>query len=346
MNPRVNITSSVLRDKITLQEYDEAGALQTDCALLHTVGSSYSIYAIDANGRMMSEDTGRNNGSYHRDSDFRNTDRMQVYYKGSPYHYDVKTQTYTLNGINVIDEATIKALDYNRRIALGELTPSMSSTVWDYYILETGEHPKAIKVHKNDKRVVEATEEEAQKMLDTINKEAEARVREEAAKKQLEQTEEERVRGAEQQSVSDVDLGDEAAMISQQTEQENSVAENSEKEKKEKEEEAPAEPQRHDRDYYADKSVEGRQGYKATTDTTQTFEELTRDREWKYKIFQLLSDKFEDSPIKMDDKGKIVKSAKRDVLTQFLKEKKIEVDAIGTSKADIDAWLKTIEECR
>ena len=183
-------------------------------------------------------------------------------------------------------------------------------------------------------------------MLDTINKEVEARAREEAAKKQLEQTEEERVRGAEQQSVSDVDLGDEAAMISQQTEQENSVEENSEKEKKEKEEEAPAEPQRHDRDYYADKNVEGRQGYKATTDTTQTFEELTRDRGWKYKIFQLLSDKFEDSPIKMDDKGKIVKSAKRDVLTQFLKEKKIEVDAIGTSKADIDAWLKTIEECR
>jgi hypothetical protein len=224
----------------------------------------------------------------------------------------------------------------------------MSSTIWDYYILETGEHPKAIKVHKNDKRVVEATEEEAQKMLDTINKEAEAKAREEAAKKQLEQTEEERVRGAEQQSVSDVDLGNEAVVSQQQIQQglRDEVVEEGEERRERKEEEAPAKSQRHDRDYYADKSVEGRHGYKATTDTTQTFEELTRDREWKYQIFQLLSDKFEDSPIKMDDKGRIVKSAKRDVITQFLKEKKIEVEAIGTSKEDINAWIKTIEECR
>jgi hypothetical protein len=38
MNPRVNITASVLQSPVMLQQYDEAGALQTDIARLVTGG--------------------------------------------------------------------------------------------------------------------------------------------------------------------------------------------------------------------------------------------------------------------------------------------------------------------
>ena len=33
-------------------------------------------------------------------------------------------------------------------------------------------------------------------------------------------------------------------------------------------------------------------------------------------------------------------------LEKFLRDKDVEVDSIGTSRDDIDAWMKTIEDCR
>lgn len=33
-------------------------------------------------------------------------------------------------------------------------------------------------------------------------------------------------------------------------------------------------------------------------------------------------------------------------LEKFLRDKDVEVDSIGTLKDDIDAWMKTIEDCR
>ena len=341
MNPRVNITRSVLTDRVLLKQYAEAGALNTDCAFLHTVGSSYNIYAIDAQGNML-DSISNSQSQRDSDSDFRNDKYVQVYFNGSPYQYNNSKGEYTLNGNTVTDADTLKQLDYNRRVAIGELTPSMSSTLWDYYVLSTGEHPTVIKIHKNSRAVVEATEEEATKFVQKLIDDAAAKEREAAAQRAMKESLQGGARNTE-----DVNLGIEETQGEEAVEsQQNPVEEEQQSpEEKEKKEEAPAEQQKHNRDYYADKSVEGRTKYQATS-ATQDVETLTKNRKYKYDIFKLLSDKWEDSPVKVDENGVITKSASRAEIREFLKNKGIEVDAIGTSEADIQSWMKIIRECR
>lgn len=73
--------------------------------------------------------------------------------------------------------------------------------------------------------------------------------------------------------------------------------------------------------------------YKATS-ATQTFVQLYKNPKYMIMISKLVKNKWADVPRKPHD------------LYQFLKEKNIEVDAIGTSDADIEAWIKTVEDCR
>ena len=67
---------------------------------------------------------------------------------------------------------------------------------------------------------------------------------------------------------------------------------------------------------------------------TQTFAELMGNRKYKLKVMQVLRNKWKDMPSTVPGKEK------------FLKDKNIEVGAIGTSKEEIEAWIKTIEDCR
>lgn len=391
MNPRVNVTRSVLIDRVLLNQYAEAGALNTDCAYLRTVGSSYSIYAVNAQGKMLN-DIPAPQSQRATDNDFRNSNHVQVYFKGMPYRFDNIKGVYTLDGKIITDDAIIKQLDYNKKVVMGELTTSKSSTLWDYYILSTGEHPLVIKIHKNDRSVVEATEEKSREFIEKIKKEEENKRREIAAQEALK-------KGPVKKE--DVDLGDavqdnninelielyelyaslgtediqgklndigyqmveikEAERIFNQkhpdgiaqiTEEEAKeiaaqlgINDYNQEKKKEEEEETPARQQRQDRDYYADKSVEGRSSYKATS-PVQTIESLIKDRNYKYDIFKAMSDKWADSPVKMDKDGIITKSASRKEIREFLEKNKIEVDAIGTSNADIQTWITTLKECR
>lgn len=51
LNPRINITSSTLRNIESIKMFDEAGALTTDLALLGTSNINYNVYDTDANGK-------------------------------------------------------------------------------------------------------------------------------------------------------------------------------------------------------------------------------------------------------------------------------------------------------
>lgn len=51
LNPRVNITTTVLSDPTLLKMYDEAGVFTTDIAKIGTSNASYNVYAIDADGK-------------------------------------------------------------------------------------------------------------------------------------------------------------------------------------------------------------------------------------------------------------------------------------------------------
>jgi hypothetical protein len=166
MNPRVNITKSVLQSNVLLQQYDEAGALLTDIARMTTAGSSYSVYGLDAQGQMLKPEVVNNDiprtGS---NFDFRNGDRTQVVFKHQYYNYDRNEGRYYLNGIPVTDEAMVRSLDYNRRVIEGGIAPVESSGVWNTYILGSKDHPEAVKIHRNTKEVKEVSDAEALQLI-------------------------------------------------------------------------------------------------------------------------------------------------------------------------------------
>ena len=68
--------------------------------------------------------------------------------------------------------------------------------------------------------------------------------------------------------------------------------------------------------------------------STQTFAELYGKKAYRMNILKLIKGKWKDAPTIPAQ------------LEKFLRDKDVEVDSIGTSRDDIDAWMKTIEDCR
>jgi hypothetical protein len=60
MNPRINITTSVLSNATSLEQYSEAGALDTDIASLTLANANYNVYPIDANGKPIIKESNNN----------------------------------------------------------------------------------------------------------------------------------------------------------------------------------------------------------------------------------------------------------------------------------------------
>ena len=52
------------------------------------------------------------------------------------------------------------------------------------------------------------------------------------------------------------------------------------------------------------------------------------------RVMKLVRNKWKNAPKKIVD------------LEKFLRDKNVEVDAIGTSENDVEAWVRTIEDCR
>ncbi len=67
---------------------------------------------------------------------------------------------------------------------------------------------------------------------------------------------------------------------------------------------------------------------------TQKFSDLIKDKKYMLRVMKLVRNKWKDAPKKIAD------------LEKFLRDKNVEVDAIGTSENDVEAWVKTIEDCR
>lgn len=331
MNPRVNITKSVLQSNILLQQYDEAGALQTDVSLLNTAGSSYSIYGLDAQGNILKPETVDNDApNISRNNDFRNGDKTQVIFKHQYYIYDTNEGRYYLNGIPLVDESLIKNLDYNRRILESGISPVETSGVWKTYILGNEEHPEVVKIHKNTKEVQEMSEAEGIALIEKIEKDKQDKERAEAAEQSL-------------KSAEDVDLGEESSMVIDENtgmlvmptdsrSQASEEAQQEEKEKKGGEKETPAVQQNTETDMLHRSGAQ--LGNTDSSATTQTFNTLARSKRWRKQVREVLKTKWPDAPSNMVE------------LEKFLKKKDVEVNAIGTSDADVNTWLETIKECR
>ena len=326
MNPRINITASILRDVPTLMEYDEAGALMTDAALFGTVGSSYSIYGLDGDGKMIKPETPTNDiPRSDNNSDFKNGDKSQVIFKHQ--YYREVNGVFSLNGEIVTDEATLKQLRYNKMIIDNQLSPSMTQGVWDYFILSEGENPRAIKVNRNTKEVEESSEEQARELIEKINEKEAKKLREQKAQEVIKEV----------GKAEEVDLGEDTLTVDQETgeliqegtQSTSSITEESTDEKNI----SPTTEKTSNKDTYTHTSSESLNSneHKAAT---QKFSDLIKDKKYMLRVMKLVRNKWNDAPKKIAD------------LEKFLRNKNVEVDAIGTTENDIEAWIRTIEDCR
>lgn len=326
MNPRINITASILRDVPTLMEYDEAGALMTDAALFGTVGSSYSIYGLDGDGKMIKPESPTNVISRSdTNSDFKNGDKSQVIFKHQ--YYREVNGVFSLNGEIITDEATLKQLKYNKMILDNQLSPSMAQGVWDYFILSEGENPRAIKVNRNTKEVKESSEEQARELIEKINEKEAKKLREQKAQEVIKEVgkAEEVDLGEDTLSV-DPDTGELVQADSQST---SLITEESTDKKKT----SSTTEKAGNKDDYTHTSSEllNSDEHKAAT---QKFSDLIKNKKYMLRVMKLVRNKWKDTPKKIAD------------LEKFLRDKNVEVDAIGTSENDVEAWIRTIEDCR
>ncbi len=326
MNPRINITASILRDVPTLMEYDEAGALMTDAALFGTVGSSYSIYGLDGDGKMIKPESPTNVISRSdNNSDFKNGDKSQVIFKHQ--YYREVNGVFSLNGEIITDEATLKQLKYNKMILDNQLSPSMTQGVWDYFILSEGENPRAIKVNRNTKEVKESSEEQARELIEKINEKEAKKLREQKAQEVIKEVgkAEEVDLGEDTLSV-DPDTGELVQADSQST---SLITEESTDKKKT----SSTTEKAGNKDDYTHTSSEllNSDEHKAAT---QKFSDLIKNKKYMLRVMKLVRNKWKDTPKKIAD------------LEKFLRDKNVEVDAIGTSENDVEAWIRTIEDCR
>ena len=326
MNPRINITASVLRDIPTLMEYDEAGALMTDAALFGTVGSSYSIYGLDGDSKMVKPETPTNDiPRSDNNSDFKNGDKSQVIFKHQ--YYREVNGVFSLNGETVTDEATLKQLRYNKMILDNQLSPSMTQGVWDYFILSEGENPRVIKVNRNTKEVKESSEEQARELIEKINEKESKKLREQKAEEVIKEV----------GKAEEVDLGEDTLsvdpntgeLVQADTQSTSPITEESTDEKKT----SPTIEKTSNKDDYTHTSSESLNSdeHKAAT---QKFSDLIKDKKYMLRVMKLVRNKWKDAPKKIAN------------LEKFLRDKNVEVDAIGTSENDVEAWIRTIEDCR
>lgn len=326
MNPRINITASVLRDIPTLMEYDEAGALMTDAALFGTIGSSYSIYGLDGEGKMIKPESPTNDiPKSSNNSDFKNGDKSQVIFKHQ--YYREVNGVFSLNGEIVTDETTLKQLRYNKMILDNQLSPSMTKGVWDYFILNEGENPRAIKVNRNTKEVKESSEEQARELIEKINEEESKKLREQKAQEVIKEV----------GKAEDVDLGEDTLSVDPNTGElvqanTQNTSPNTEESANEKKV-SPSTEKTSSKDDYTHTSSESLNSdeHKAAT---QKFSDLIKDKKYMLRVMKLVRNKWKDAPKKIAD------------LEKFLRDKNVEVDAIGTSENDVEAWIRTIEDCR
>ena len=326
LNPRINITAHVLTSNKLLDEYSEAGALSTDAALFGTAGSSYSIYALGTDGKMLMPEHTVNSVPKIDNSDFRNEKWQQVPFMGDYYKWS--DGTFYLDGKAITDDSKIKQLQYNKDIIDNGMVPDEFQGVWDFYIISTGEQPLAIKVHKNSKEVKELGEKQSKELIKRIEEREAKKVREKEAMDAMELPDGVK-EGTLPEMISnlrrtnDVSLEDNGMMYDEETGgfmQDNPVEE----------------PTMRVKDTSTSATVNPSDAgttSKVKSDSTSLPDYLS-NRSNRRKITQLIGRKWKVNLGNIAD------------IEKFLRDKNVEVDSIGTSKADIEAWMKTIEDCR
>ena len=314
--PRINVTMDVLNDVDKLKEYDEAGVFTTDLAQLALSGSGYRIYPLDSDGNMQIPKA--NTSPVTETSDvYADSKYTQVPYLGvNTYMYNRKTGEYTVKGDDkvITDERLIKQLDYNRRINDAKLQPvETTRNGWQYYIVGTADNPEVVKREYSTNKITFLSKEDSAEYIRRQEEKRNADERDAAAKEVIKTLD-----------VKDVALEEDNTNVELNPETGQFV-------KVDKQKEAADEVKQEHKQNIAAPATDAAP---VVQGQTQTFEQLINRKEQQDRVYDVIFTKWEDAP--MEDTE----------LKQFLKQKNIDVDTIGTTQADIDAWIKTIEDCR
>jgi hypothetical protein len=220
LDPRVNITTSVLSDRSQLEMYDEAGALTTDLAKLGTSGASYNIYAMDADGNPIitapvesSAPTLEVGSDLVKAQKKLNSERMG----NATYRKDAEGNWYTETDKLVTDPRLIEQLNYRNLIRTKGLQPSKTMGVDEIFVVNSDKDNPLVLVRRRGSQIFAMTKDGALKTINEVNAELAEKARQERLKRELEieesndamlqsMTEEEKMRAAVEGE--DVDLGE------------------------------------------------------------------------------------------------------------------------------------------
>lgn len=329
MNPRINVTPNVLGNKDLLEQYDEAGALTTDLAQLATAGSFYSIYGVNADGKVIKPESPSNDiPKTSSNSDYKRTGRTQIPFENI-YYTEQNGVFYKENSdAPITDESVIKQLQYNKRIQDKGAEPFKTDGLWRYYIMNA-DNAEVVRVNNNTHKVEVLPEKQAKDLI--------KQKKEEEKMKETEKNALDAIKGKdnslEVKELEDVDMGDvvDQALVVDPTTGELVTPSNTE----ETTDTSTVQPEKETPSTQDIGTTSISDLRKIPSDTaTKTFDEIIKNRDVSTQVIKLMRSKWANAPSKISD------------LKEFLRQKDIDVESIGTSKEAIDSWIYTIENCR
>lgn len=352
VNPRVNLTTTNLSNKQSIQDLAEAGALNTDIAKLGTSNASFTVYDIGAEGNPIIRESSPAQTTFERvNSELQIKQRKldsSVQHLSKIYRKDSKDTWWDENDRVVTDPRLIEQLNYSNLIRSRNLIANDIVGLDEIFIVNSDPNNPLVLVRRNKNVVTPLTKEGALKQIDRINKKRAEEVRQkriqEEAKKLQEQerrqeeilknaSEEQKQKAAKEGEDVDLDLGPELLTPQQIADQENgnfytepTSIESTEQKEKEQLQQPEEKPKATQNVENTTKSLQELQEKKQAT----TALDIIKSRELGSRARKLLKQKYPDLPSSISK------------LEKFLQSKGITTTGI----IDADAWLKEIEECK
>lgn len=189
INPRINLTTANLMDKVSLKWLDEAGALTTDIARLGTSNVSYTVYAVDSTGNPIKsspvDGVSSNLDEVTSDLNKANIKLNSQVFGGQTYRKEGDTWINRI-GKPITNENLINQLNMNNHIRVNKLIPDIVSKEGKFFIIDSNlKNPIVWKQSRGDVVTV-LDNAEASEVIDRINQVQLEKAREEAAKQELE----------------------------------------------------------------------------------------------------------------------------------------------------------------
>ena len=344
MNPMINITMNGLLNQEVLKSYIDAGAIKTDVALLGTAGSAFNVYGLNPQGEMVIPN--RQQASTGSEEVDRGT---LVVYNHS--YYKEKDGKFSLDGKEVTDSKTLEQLNYIKKVFDNSITPFKKQGVLSYYIMSRGEHPEVITINSNSKEVSIVEENKARELIAKYDEKLAEENRDQEAADTKEN--DEIIMDSPDLDLSDAldntdntleTPTDDNTIIDDTIDYRDIITEDTKENESISKEETPTEntktnnlevSQESGNSYDRILNTEIKSSSEGTIESKNTINFFTLCKNMKYKkrIQTILKEK----GIKLENKNEIKKA---------IQDMGIAIDGIENTQEGIEAFLKTLEECR